>query len=59
MPELTENDAVRLAVEYYEKERGFKFQDAVKLTSLLAKVDIVGLIQHAFEQGVWNERGSK
>ena len=51
MPELTENEAIRMAVEYYEKEKGFAFNDAVKVVSILAKVGIARLIQHAFNAG--------
>ena len=57
MPELTDEDAIRLAVEYYSKK--FRPEDAVRIVALLSKVDVAGLIQFAFEQGVQNERGSK
>ena len=51
MPELTDDDAITMAVEYYEQERGFLFSDAVRLVSILTKAGIVGLIQHAFNAG--------
>ena len=47
MPELTDDAAIRLAVDYYHKQRGFQFKDAVRLVSIMAKAGIVGLIQHA------------
>ena len=59
MPELTDIDAIRMAIDYYEKQRGFRFTDAVKITALLAKADAVGLIQYAFNQGVISERAKK
>ena len=51
MPELTDENAIRLAIDYYEKQRGFRFEDTVRLVGILAKAGIVGLIQHAFSQG--------
>ena len=50
MPEISQGDALRMAVEYYEKR--FSFDDAVKLVGTLAKSDIAGLIQFVFDQAV-------
>ena len=37
MPELTDIDAIRLAVGYYEKERGFKFPSTFKCKGILGE----------------------
>jgi len=47
-PEINEQDAIRLAVEYYEKR--FPFKDAVRIVAILSKIDIAGLIIYAFNQ---------
>lgn len=50
MPELTEQDANNLAIEYYRKKYGAL--GVAKLLLILAKVDISGLIIFAFNRGV-------
>jgi len=44
-------------LEYYGQK--FEAQDTARLVALLAKADVVGLVQWVFEQGIQNERGSK
>mgnify|MGYP001615381456 CR=1 FL=1 len=57
MPELNDDDAIRMAVQYYKKERGFALNDAVRLVEILAKAGIIGLIQFAFNAGARDAKG--
>ena len=50
MPEINEDDALILTREYYEKQ--FGFNSAVKIVTILAKVDIAGLLQYVYRQAV-------
>lgn len=55
MSELTEQDAMRIAMEYYTKR--FTLEDTIRLTRFFIKCDIVGLIQYAYSQGVNDTKG--
>ena len=60
MAELDHDDAIRMAVDYYEKlYPTLDIKHVFRLVSLLAKCNIAGLIIYAFEQGVNSERGEK
>ena len=50
MPELTEQDALKIAREYYQRQFGQK--DANRIVEILIKVDMAGLITHAYETGL-------
>jgi len=57
MPELTEQDALQIAWDYYKRK--FPPKDVSHIIATLVNVDIVGLITYAFNAGVRDAEGGK
>ena len=57
MPKLTDRDAIDLMLKYYGKK--FTAHDTALLVSALSKVEVVGLVKYAYEQGNSVNKGEK
>ncbi len=57
MPEIDDRDAITIMVEYYS--RLFPAKVVGNLAALLAKADVVGLLQFTYERAVLDTRGEK